>query len=450
MLGTENQRGRTRFVALRLAALATLVALCAVLVACGDDDKTSSTSGGSSTATADVSSATGKQVQEILGTPTGDAALEGQTIKLGAVLPLSGSGSYYGKVDTNGIKLAAAHVKAAGGPTFDVSYLDNKSGDPQAGIAATREMGIDKTPISLASFSADLGAQLPGLAQYKIFTLDGGGGAPAGLQGKPYFYGARAVLPTDDFGGTYEYLKRHQPDAKTASFVTWDIGEAGNKGYQQAFDATSKQYGITPLGMTTTKIGATDFSSTIAKLKSQNPDIILLGIYGLDPANFMKQYVTSGMKAQVVGFEITPDAVKLAGDAYKDFLAAGDSFTSQAADNEWGNFFAKEYKAAYGIEPDFYAANYYEDVFALWTLAQRVKAAGGDVNDGEQYVKALEADPKFQSLYGKGDGKTGSMTFDTKTHTLSERALTMYSFADGTPKPIATFNIGGADYQDVQ
>lgn len=452
MQRTQIARTPLRAVA-RLLALLSLAALGAGLTACGGSgDPSSDTSGGagtSTTAAASADGALGRELRGILGSPEGEAALSGETIKTGAVLPLSGSGSYYGKVDTNALKLAAAHIRAAGGPSFEIAFKDNKSGDPQAGIQATREMGIEKFPISLASFSADLGAQLPGLEQYRIFTLDGGGGAPVGLQGKPYFYGARAVLPTDDFGGTYEYLRRHQPDARTVSFVTWDIGEAGNKGYLDAFNATSKRFGYTPLAMETTRIGATDFSSTITKLKSQNPDVILLGVYGLDPANFMKQYVNSGMDAQVVGFELVPDAVKLAGSAYSDFLVAGDSFTAQATDNDWGRLFAREYRAAYGIEPDFYAANYYEDLFVMWTLAQRVKAAGGDVNNGDDYVRALEADPSFQSLYGRGDGRTGQMTFDTQNHILSERALTMYAFKDGKPTPIATFGIDGADYRDA-
>lgn len=434
----------------RLSALLAALALAATgVAACGGDDDSS----GDSTASGGAQpTGIGKQIQEILGTPTGEEALAGVEIDVGAVLPLSGGGSYYGKVDKNGIELARKHIEAAGGPKFNVTYKDNKSGDTEAGAQVTRELGIDGVPLSLTSFSAVLGSQLPGLEQYKIFTMDGGGGAPAGLQGKPFFYGMRAVLPTDMFGAVFQYIDSEMPDVgKKVTFVTWDVGADQLAGYREQFDANLEEFGFENNGFERAAIGETDFGSLIEKLRKQDSDVILLGVYGLDSANFMKQYVNSGLDAKVFGFEITPDAVKLAGKAYEDIIMAGDSFAADAPDNEWAELFAKEYQKTYKSTPDFYPANYYEDLFALWQLARQVKAAGGDVNDGEAYVEALNENPRFQSLYGTDTPQVGSMELDTESHTLSHRPMAMYSFpkVGEPPKKLASFDIGGADFKKV-
>ena len=52
-------------------------------------------------------------------------------------------------------------------------------------------------PAKFASYADDLGVMLDGTAQNKIFTLDGGGGTSNFAQGKPYFWGTRAITPND-------------------------------------------------------------------------------------------------------------------------------------------------------------------------------------------------------------------------------------------------------------
>ena len=110
---------------------------------------------------------------------------KGTDFSVGAVLAISGPGSFYGKTMSRGIDLAVAHIKAAGGPNFKVIYKDHKSGDPAAGQAAVTELGAAGVSAKLASYVDDLGAMFQGTAQYKMFTLDGGGGTSIFGQGKP-------------------------------------------------------------------------------------------------------------------------------------------------------------------------------------------------------------------------------------------------------------------------
>jgi branched-chain amino acid transport system substrate-binding protein len=127
-----------------------------------------------------------------------DAATSGKGMpfKMGSVLALTGSGSFYGKTMSRGIDLALEHIKAAGGPDIQVKYYDHKSGDAAAGQQAITELGSAGYPAKLASYVDDLGAMLAGTAQYKMFTLDGGGGTSIFGQAQPFFWGTGPSRPT--------------------------------------------------------------------------------------------------------------------------------------------------------------------------------------------------------------------------------------------------------------
>ena len=150
----------------------------------------------------------------------------GLHFKLGIVLALTGPGSYYGRIQGNGAKLAVAQIKAAGGPDIELIFKDHKTADAQAGARATRELGIDGVPAILSSFVGDIGAMFPGVAQYKMLTLDGGGGTSDFGQRKPFFWGMRAIEPDDDFIGALKYWKATDPKVKRVSLVYFDQGPA--------------------------------------------------------------------------------------------------------------------------------------------------------------------------------------------------------------------------------
>ena len=120
------------------------------------------------------------------------------------------------------------HIAAAGGPNIKVIYKDHKSGDAQAGTTAINELGAAKVPAKLASYVDDLGAMFAGTKQFKIFTLDGGGGTSTFGQGLDYFWGTRAITPNDAIPGLLMYIKEKFPDIKTVGLTGWDIGEPSN------------------------------------------------------------------------------------------------------------------------------------------------------------------------------------------------------------------------------
>lgn len=459
-------RGARRSVR-RLGAVALALAMAGVgLAGCGDDDDTASGTagdGGTTTESADGETSTddggdggdggdaGARLQEVLGLSAEEAgACADEEFRMGAVLALTGPGSFYGKTMSRGIDLAVEHIAAAGGPDFAVEYKDHKSGDPAAGQQAITELGENGYGAKLASYVDNLGSMLAGTAQYKVFTLDGGGGTSIFGQGQDYFWGTRAITPNDALPGLFQYVTETMPDAETVGLVGWDVGEPSNGQIKaevlKAIEASGLEfndlYELTP-------VGSQDYSQALPKITSNEPDILLAGLYGQDIGSFLNQAQTAGIESEIFGFEFTPDGVNASKGTFDQvgYNFAYDFFDPANPSNPLAELFVEEFEAAHDEAPDFYAANFYEDTLAMWDLVRRVCEEGGDINSGEDLDQALRADPVLQSVYGGDEETVGTKELDLETHSVIQRPMGVFEYSGGEVTSKAFFDLDAEDFQ---
>jgi branched-chain amino acid transport system substrate-binding protein len=455
------------------AAGAAVVLAPSVLAACGSDNSggsaattasggaattasggaaTTASGGAATTASGGSSGAipTIDQLGALLGVDPATSG-KGKSIDAGAVLALTGTGSYYGKTMSRGLDLAAKHIEAAGGPKINLIYLDHKSGDAAAGKAAITELGSKHVPAKFASYADDLTVMLDGTAQYKIFTFDGGGGTGIIAQGKPYFWGTRAITPNDTLLGLFKYTKDALPNAKTVGLVGWDIGEPNNTITKNDILKKIADSGYTHNGLYEyVPVGGQDFSQVLPKIQANEPDILLLGLYGQDVGSFTNQAATAGLKATRIAFEFTPDGVNASKGTFdKDgYTFTYDYFDSGHPKSPFAKFFVQEFKKEYGGDsPDFYAANFYENMFDLWEVIRRVLKSGGDIKSGDALDKALQTNLTIVSVYGGDDTTVGTFTLDPTTHSVIKREMGVFQYKGGTVTPLAFFGIGGDGYK---
>jgi ABC-type branched-subunit amino acid transport system substrate-binding protein len=300
----------------------------------------------------------------------------------------------------------------------------------------------------LSSYVADLGAMLTGIKLYKIFSIDGSGGTSIFGQNKPYFWGSVATTPNDALPGMIEFIHRAIPDSYTLSFVGWDLGPLNAviaKDAVKYFTHANMVLGTAE----TAKIGSTDFSTSLVKIKGSSPDVVICVVYGQDVGYFMKQYALTGINKPVIAFTHSIAAQQIAGPAYEGLYFVYDYFDAARPANPWSKFFVDEFYRLEGPQnaPDNYAANTYEDCFTLWECVRRVLEKGGDPHDGAQLDAAMRANPAFPSLYG-GDAKTvGTIEFDLHTHSVKRRPMTVAQFKNGKVTPLAYFDIGGGNFR---
>lgn len=431
-----------------------------VLAACGSSAKSSSKAGGATTSSpGQGSSALGHQLQNILGVPKNIMAKSPGSVKIAGQFALTGAGSVYGTLQTGGFKYGVKHVSewTNGKLNFDTTYYDNKSGIPQAEAAAGRQAGLSGVPVLISSYVFGFGAILPFSAQFKMFTPDPGGGAgpiPGPFAGKPYCYGFRAGYPTDCFDGIVKYLMQKFPSKKRWALLQPVIAPP----YNDAVEAYGKnlwpKYGVEYLGQVLAPLGATDYASSIQKLKAMNPDVILYSSFGTDVAYQAKEAVRQGLTAISATVDFNPTLAQLAGSAIKGWYFGFDYLNTVNPPSEWSKFFVKNWEKDHGgALPSFYNAGDYVTAFALAQLIDRILGAGGDIHSGSDYVKQLNANPTFPHVYGGAGQKTGKMVIDTTTHSPSSLEMLLF-MAHGTGNvkditPLATYNLKAADFKLV-
>ncbi|MFI0353409.1 ABC transporter substrate-binding protein [Actinomadura sp. 9N407] len=419
--------------------LATLTA-AATLTACGTGD---------AGVTAADAKAQAADLVKVLKLPAGTGLGGDVTFKLGAALTLSGPSASNGESMRNAIELAIEQIKAAGGPTIELSVKDIKGPDPVAAKQAASELAAEGVPAKITSMGDGLGAMLGDTDKNKILSLDGVGGAQVFTKGTQYFYGTREVAPSDAVPGALEWFKRTRPKGKTVGLVGVDLGPL-NAAIQADMKTKIEAAGLTFNGLwETVAPSSQDYASMIAKVKKNQPDLLWVAFGGAAPGAFAAQAKSAGLDSQLLGIEFTQEAVKSSKGVLDadGFTFAMDYFDASAPSNPLAKLFADAYKKAYGEPADFYAANAYEETLMIWDLIRRVKAAGGKPDDSSQLKAALEKNPAFASVYGGDAGTAGVLEIDLATHGVARRPMGVFEYKDGKVKALATYDVEGQDFR---
>ncbi|HEX9260103.1 MAG TPA: ABC transporter substrate-binding protein, partial [Acidimicrobiales bacterium] len=267
--------------------------------------------------------------------------------------------------------------------------------------------------------------------------------------GIPYFWGTRANTPNDAIPGALEWVKQTYPDKKTVGLMGWDIGEPNNTTIKTDVLAKIKAAGFEYNNLyELVPVGNQDFSAVIPKIKANEPDVLLVSVYGQEPGSFHSQAVTAGLKALQVNFEFTPDGVNASKGSYakNGFTFAYDYFDSANPTSPLAKLFVSEFEKKYGEKPDFYAANFYENTLVMWEMIRRVKAKGGDINSGEALDAALQENLTVVSVYGGDASTVGTYTLDAKTHSVIKRQMGVFEFKDDKVTPKAFYGINGEGF----
>lgn len=395
-----------------------------MIAGCGSDS-----SGGGDAAGPSVDAGVADGLHEIFG-PGGEEAGSDVTIPAGMLLAMTGQGSFFGEVMSSGAKLAAAQIKAADGFNYEVNIADHKSGDVPAALSGVREM-VSRNGIKVlqTSYGAPSEAIVPIIEQNSLLSFNGGGSSP-GQVGKPFLYQTRMIFGDDPTPGMIAWLNENYPDAKRLAIVgTQENGVLGRT--EIAPRVWTELTGGEVVASEQHDVGATDFRSVVARVKSASPDAIVTYSFGDDVGYLVKQLREANVTVPVMGIEFTDQAATVAGAAYDTYNFATDYYDVNNP-NPWNQIFVEGYRDAYGEDPEYYGANYYEQVFWTWELVRRVIAEGGDPTDTEQLEQALIDDPTFPSLYGGTADEVGEVEFNVEEHTIS-KPMAVFRVENGKP-----------------
>ena len=349
-------------------------------------------------------------------------------IVIGTHQDLSGPIKVWGVPVSNGMKMAAEEINAAGGiHGRKIKLILEDSGyDPKRAVLASQKMverdkifamvGPMGSPTVLASqdvlFDAGVLQLSPLTAAEFTFKFD-----PAKPQERlkfnnllPYVESTRAavkyMIETKNFK---KPCILHQDD---------EYGKNVLDGFNQQVTAMK----LTPASVTSYKRGVSDFSAQVAKMKSDGCDMVLLGTVIRETIGAMAEAKKIGWNVTFLG--ATPvnvlEVPALGKEAVEGLYAAGGfevpyEDTAKGKVKDWlGN-----YKKSFNSDPNTQAIIGYNTVM---TFAHYAKLAGKDLS-GQKFLDALESGSEYKDIFGSPPTKFSKTNHLATTITSVQQVL---------------------------
>lgn len=386
---------------LRLLALAVVVILMAA--ACGGDDGETTTADNEASSTSEAEAASGDEEPG-----------SGEPVKVGVLLPYSGTFGLYGNQMETAIKarLAEEDAKAATHP-LELIFEDDAT---DAGTAVTKvsklvEQDGVKVVICCAGSASTL-AVAPILAEAGIPQI-----APIpGASELQEFETAASAAPTAAADasrlGTYAF---DELGYKTASLIISDYSYGREVG--DSFTAAFEKAGGEVVETQYTPLGTQDFGSLLSG--AADADVMLGAFAGADALRFVRQYDEFGVKDRMPlighGPIITELILQEEGDAALD-VSAGFYYSSGIDAPENDRFI----KALAAANPALHPSHATSAAWAVGSLLMEVvEELDGDLEDGEKVaetIRSTEIDAPWGTL--KFDPETGFAVTPTYFYTV--------------------------------
>ncbi|MFP3510688.1 ABC transporter substrate-binding protein [Peribacillus sp. SIMBA_075] len=348
---------------------------------------------------------------------------DGDTIKIGVNLELSGGVASYGQSISEGLELATAEINKEGidGKKIKLIKVDNKSEASEATSGAIKLTSQDKVAAIVgAATSTNSIAQVQIAQDNKVPVISPSGTSPEITFSKDklndYIFRTSFI---DPFQGTVAAnFATKEIKAKSAAIYI-DSASDYSKGLAAAFKEQFEKNGGKIVAQEAYIAKDTDFRSTLTRLKSAKPDFIFLPGYYEEAGLIVKQARETGLDVPFMGGDgwDSPKLVEIAGAKALNHTFITNHYSSGDPDEKIQKF-VSAFKAKYKDKsPDAFNALGYDTGYFL---ADAIKRAGSA--DSEKIKEALEKTKDLELV-------TGTFTLDEKHNPI--KSATILEFKEG-------------------
>lgn len=303
-------------------------------------------------------------------------AQQDKTVRIGALLGLSGLGSQIGQWILSGAEVAVAQLAAAGGTKF-VLVTEDSQWNPQKGVEGFNKLtNVDKIDVLLAGGSSVMEAIAPIADERKLVLVNVGAQSPkmAGI-GKFTF----SALQLSDFDtkvlAAYAYSQLKYRKIATL-YVNNDTGKFNQAALADAFKAA----GGTITAQEAFKSNETNYAVQVAKIRATSPDAIyVVGTPAELPfaVKQTRQFAPDVPVLSYAGIEST-EFLKATGEAANGVIYTTTAFDPASKDPAIASF-AKAYEDKYKEKPTSPYIGYgYDAVMIISAALKQTNGAAGD------------------------------------------------------------------------
>jgi branched-chain amino acid transport system substrate-binding protein len=355
----------------------------------------------------------------------------GDTIKIGAIVSLTGTYAGLGQPEKNALEMEVARINDAGGingKSIEVIYEDDATDEAKAVAAASKLIEQDKVVAIIGATGTGQTMAVRGDVQRaQIPQVSMAGGTVVTNPVDPLVFATpwsnTIVVPF-----TLDYLKAQ---GITKIGLISDSGGFGKDG--AAVMATeAPKAGVKIVANETFNPGDTDMTAQLTKIKNSDAQAVVMWTAGSEAAIIAKNVKALGITRPLYGSHgiARKEFITGAGAAAENVKFAAGKILMPAlygvGTKEYtvATDFVDRYKAAYGEAPSTFAGHAYD---ALHLIAEAAKRVPGDLTPSARRDEI----EKTAGFVGIG----GTFNMSAANHNgLSKDDLTMYVITDGAWK----------------
>lgn len=315
---------------------------------------------------------------------TDDSA--GETVKIGLIVPTSGSSAYDGESAINGAKVAVNQINAAGGingKTLELIVEDSASSPETSVSAAEKLISSDQVKILIGAFnSSSTGAVMPIAEENKVPLITAiSTSSTLTEQGNQWFF--RAVGTSDYFIDSFVQTVLDKTGATKIAYIC-ENGDWG-KNSVNAFKTAAEAVGCETTTEQLVSDEDSDLYTQLTAIKNSEPDMIYAVANLANAVRIAQEAQELGITLPIVGEGAwaSGDFFEMAGEAAEGIYGIVEYLPD--IDSEMNRTFYAEYEELAGKTPDKYAACEYNAV--LVAADALIRAA--DLEDPETIREAL-------------------------------------------------------------
>jgi branched-chain amino acid transport system substrate-binding protein len=312
-------------------------------------------------------------------------------------MSLTGDTANFGISSTNGIKLAADEVNAAGGingKQIELLVQDDRSDASEAATIVTKFVTQDQVHAILGEVASSRSIAAAPIAQNaKIPMLTPSSTNPEVTKKGDFIFRSCFIDPVQ--GAAIAQFGAKSLNARRGALMV-DRKNDYSTGLEKVISEVFTKLGGQIVVTQSYQAGDQDFNAQITSIKGANPDVIFVpGYYG-DVGLFAKQARDKGITVPLVGGDgwDSPSLYQIGGASLNGCYFS-NHYSPDDADPIVQKF-VNDYKSRYGSVPDALAATAYDAARIMFDAIKRANSL-----DGAAIRDALAATKEFPGVTGK-------------------------------------------------
>lgn len=314
------------------------------------------------------------------------ATAQAPKLKVGFMLPFSGTYAALGVAIENGFKLYVDEQGGKiGGREVEYFRVDDESDPAKAPDNVNRLIKRDGVDAIIGTVHSGVAMAMARAAKQSgtlLIVPNAGADAVTGpMCGINIFRSSFSNWQPAYAMGEVAAKRGH----KNAITITWKYaaGEESVKGFKEAFE----KGGGKVTRELTLPFPNVEFQALLTEIASAKPDLVYTFFAGGGAVKFVKDYAAAGLKDSIPlyspGF-LTDGTLQAQGDAAQGLLTT--LHYADGLENARDEAFRQAYASAFKLQPDVYAVQGYD---AAQMLAVGAKAVEGDLSKKEAFAKAV-------------------------------------------------------------